>query len=708
MKLVFGFVLLLVASSTVSPAAAAALAVKNPGVFINETISAPSALDPATNYESFGSGLNELLYETLIDYAGNSATELEGILATDWVVSADGLQYNFTLRQGVKFHDGTTFNAYVMKYSLDRMVIMNDHWGPAWMIQQVVEGGPAIMPLSDVNITEALAFVTGNGFKVIDEYEFQINLEAAYTPFIYALVYRVGAAVSPNSVATNAPSVYTTDGDSVYGQLDLNAWFPGVTDDAVLRGYLGLPDAWDLKNSGVVPSSPADADNEHDWMIDHDAGSGPYYLVDVDPGTLIELAKFTGWWNAANFAEHSVDRVLVKTINEVATRILDLKGGDADSVYIPSTHAGEVLDLTDNTVLPSLAGDMDVYFPKSFSISFFGLNLNDTLPSQFIAEDGDSGYNASAWNRMADASYGTAADNPFSALRFREAIALAFDYATFMDAITNGFSERLEGVIPNGMFGHHDTLLEEGFLPVFDPDTANAYFQAVNWTGDLTIGFNTGNEVRRQGALLLATTINDMLIDEGTEDERPLGINVNVLEMAWPTYLRAVRGKQLPIFFLGWAPDYADPDNYVAPFYHGNYGTYAKRINYNNSAVNTLIENAAVEQNATAREIMYWDLEELAAQDTAFIYVYQVSPFRIRRNWVTGYEESGSLNPMSSMDNYQYINKYQAEVTTTTTTTTTVADTTTTTEDDGTPGFEFAAIFVAISFVAIYARKRRR
>ncbi len=259
----------------------------SPVKYITETISAPEGIDPATNYESFGSGLNELIYETLIDYKGNSVIKLEGILAESWTVSSDGLQYNFTLRQGVTFHDGVKFNAYVMKYSLDRMIIINDHWGPSWMIQQAVAGGSTIMSMDDVNITQAITFVTGGAFVVIDEFIFQINLETAYTPLIYALAYRVGAAVSPKAIAENTPTDYVVnDADYTYGMFSLTDWFPTLT-EAEVRTNLGLTTDWNVDVSGVVPSSPADNENSHDWMADHAVGTGPYMLVSLDLGTVV-------------------------------------------------------------------------------------------------------------------------------------------------------------------------------------------------------------------------------------------------------------------------------------------------------------------------------------------------------------------------------------------------------------------------------------
>jgi ABC-type transport system substrate-binding protein len=40
-------------------------------------------------------------------------------LATDWKVAADGSSVTFTLRKGVKFHDGTDFNAQAVKWNYD-------------------------------------------------------------------------------------------------------------------------------------------------------------------------------------------------------------------------------------------------------------------------------------------------------------------------------------------------------------------------------------------------------------------------------------------------------------------------------------------------------------------------------------------------------------------------------------------------------------
>jgi peptide/nickel transport system substrate-binding protein len=52
-------------------------------------------------------------------------TKLVPMLATSWTVSKDGLTYTFKLRQGVKFHDGTDFNAEAVKFNIERWLDPN-------------------------------------------------------------------------------------------------------------------------------------------------------------------------------------------------------------------------------------------------------------------------------------------------------------------------------------------------------------------------------------------------------------------------------------------------------------------------------------------------------------------------------------------------------------------------------------------------------
>ncbi|MBM6616450.1 ABC transporter substrate-binding protein [Bacillus suaedaesalsae] len=76
-------------------------------------------LDPITVTDGESFKVTKNVFDTLVDY-GQQDTEIEPALATEWTVSPDGLVYTFKLREGVKFHDGTDFNAEAVKFNFDR------------------------------------------------------------------------------------------------------------------------------------------------------------------------------------------------------------------------------------------------------------------------------------------------------------------------------------------------------------------------------------------------------------------------------------------------------------------------------------------------------------------------------------------------------------------------------------------------------------
>jgi peptide/nickel transport system substrate-binding protein len=60
------------------------------------------------------------MYETLLRYVGGP--QFGPGLAASWTVSEGGKKYRFSLRKGVRFHDGTPFNAEAVKVNLDRLL----------------------------------------------------------------------------------------------------------------------------------------------------------------------------------------------------------------------------------------------------------------------------------------------------------------------------------------------------------------------------------------------------------------------------------------------------------------------------------------------------------------------------------------------------------------------------------------------------------
>ena len=62
------------------------------------------------------------IYDQLVDANRDLSPRIESSLATSWDISTDPDSITFYLREGVKFHDGTTFDAHAVKFNIERIL----------------------------------------------------------------------------------------------------------------------------------------------------------------------------------------------------------------------------------------------------------------------------------------------------------------------------------------------------------------------------------------------------------------------------------------------------------------------------------------------------------------------------------------------------------------------------------------------------------
>jgi peptide/nickel transport system substrate-binding protein len=90
-------------------------------------IGSPSAIetmDPAQHMSAGSFKGENFVFNNIVGYAKESA-QVVPELAESWTISPDGKVITFKLRKGVKFHDGTPFNAAAVKFNWDRMLKAN-------------------------------------------------------------------------------------------------------------------------------------------------------------------------------------------------------------------------------------------------------------------------------------------------------------------------------------------------------------------------------------------------------------------------------------------------------------------------------------------------------------------------------------------------------------------------------------------------------
>lgn len=112
------------------------------------------------------------VYEGLVRLDADG--EVQPLLAESWEISDDGTEYTFQLQEGVTFHDGTEFNADIVKFSLERL----DEWS--------------------ANTPEMLSAV--DSVEVIDDHEVTVHLSEPDYDALFWLAGPLGTMFAPDSV----------------------------------------------------------------------------------------------------------------------------------------------------------------------------------------------------------------------------------------------------------------------------------------------------------------------------------------------------------------------------------------------------------------------------------------------------------------------------------------------------------------------------
>jgi peptide/nickel transport system substrate-binding protein len=112
----------------------------NPDTWTWVTFGDVDSLDPALNYESFGDGMLEDIYDNLVAYQGPDANKFSPELATSWELLDDGATYVFNIREGVTFHEGQELTASDVAYSFQRGILQGSYNSPQWLYTEAFFG----------------------------------------------------------------------------------------------------------------------------------------------------------------------------------------------------------------------------------------------------------------------------------------------------------------------------------------------------------------------------------------------------------------------------------------------------------------------------------------------------------------------------------------------------------------------------------------
>ncbi len=341
--LCFGLGLFIVTCSRAPQPNPPATSLTNPGtadVLVYGSVGSPVNLEPGNIMDGNSILVQDQIYTRLIRFKPGT-TELAPGLATEWSASPDGKLWTFKLRQGVKFHDGTPFNAAAVQFNLERW------WDPQHPYGYRDAGKPY----------EIWAQLFG-GFKgdrdsllqairVVDDSTIQLELKQPFAAFPSAIAAGFFGIASPTAIQKAAASYGTPAGGAVgTGAFRFKEWRTG--DRVVLEKNL---DYWQANVPKVnqlvirfVTDPAARLAQLRAGQLDFTADLAPDQQKELkaDPNlSLLSRPSFNVGYLALNpaykpLADVNVRRAIAHAINKTA--IVNAFWGDlgvADPHFLP-------------------------------------------------------------------------------------------------------------------------------------------------------------------------------------------------------------------------------------------------------------------------------------------------------------------------------------------------------------------------------------
>ncbi len=133
-----------------------------------------TTMDPYDANDTLSQAVVKSFYQGL--YGFDHTMKMVPVLAESHTVSKDGLVYTMKLKHGVKFHDGTDFNAEAVKANFDRVTNPENKLKRYNLYKNIIKT------------------------EVVDPYTVRFTLKESFSPFINSLAHPSAVIISPTAL----------------------------------------------------------------------------------------------------------------------------------------------------------------------------------------------------------------------------------------------------------------------------------------------------------------------------------------------------------------------------------------------------------------------------------------------------------------------------------------------------------------------------
>jgi oligopeptide transport system substrate-binding protein len=215
---------------------------------------------------------------------------------------------------------------------------------------------------------------------------------------------------------------------------------------------------------------------------------------------------------------------------------------------------------------------------------------------------------------------------PFDDPKVRQAFTLAFDRQKYIDVVLRGAALPAVGIFPPGLPAYNTDLAG---LP-YDPERARQLLVESKYRGPERlppIVYTSSGFGSDAGASISAMA---------QMWQQNLGITITVENLEMDLYNDKIfAGQHGQLFDYGWCADYPDPENFADALFHSN--AQQNLGNYSNTELDTLLEQARIEQDVSLRIQFYQQAEQIIVNDAPVLFTSHHLSYVLVKPYIRGY-----------------------------------------------------------------------
>ncbi|WP_419993582.1 ABC transporter substrate-binding protein [Streptomyces boninensis] len=223
----------------------------------------------------------------------------------------------------------------------------------------------------------------------------------------------------------------------------------------------------------------------------------------------------------------------------------------------------------------------------------------------------------------------------------RRAIAQVVDRDQLTREVYQRTAESLYSLVPRGMGGHSTAFYDVYNDP--DPKKARDILRGAGITKPVKITLHYTTDHYGTATKQEFEALKKQLNDSGLFDAKAEGA-------PWSKYNPAAKRGDYAVYGMGWFPDFADPDNYSAPFF-GKDNFMGAGAPYRNSTIDSLISRTRQQEQRERTTKDFEKVQEIMAADVPILPLWQGKQYVAARDNITGVE--WALNASSTLQMWE-------------------------------------------------------